>query len=151
MPEEEEVAGVEPEREPHLFNLVDEAIDLPQRRSVRLVAVRGAELVVVVVLDLRIRQIAVAALEVLVRGTRAAVQQQQLASRAVADTLGPDTKRPLRRGDRDEAHATAENVVAFAVVEVRAHREPGALPLRTLGCLASRRPGRHRRRSSRAG
>ena len=51
MTEQEEVVGVEAERLAHLLDLVDEPVDLPQRRLVRLVAVRRSELVVVVVLD----------------------------------------------------------------------------------------------------
>jgi hypothetical protein len=51
LPDHHEVVRVEPEREAHLLDLADEPVDRPQRRVVGLVAVVGAELVVVVVLD----------------------------------------------------------------------------------------------------
>ena len=76
LAEEDEVVPVQPEREADLLDLVDEAVQVPQGRIVRLVAVRRAELVVVVVLDAGAGQVAVARLEVLVRRARPAVQEQ---------------------------------------------------------------------------
>ena len=49
--EQVEVVLVEPERDPDLLDLVDEARDRPQRRIRGLVGVRRAELVVVDELD----------------------------------------------------------------------------------------------------
>ena len=79
--------------------------DLPQRRVVRLVAVRRAELVVVVVLDARGREKAVEGLEVLVRRPGPPCRSSSLSRRVVADALGPDAEVALRRGDRDHPHA----------------------------------------------
>ena len=79
--------AVQAERLAHLLDLVDEAVELPQRRVVGLVAVVRAELVVVVVLDTRGRQVAVERLEVLVGGARPAVQQQHLDARLLPTRL----------------------------------------------------------------
>ena len=73
---EHEVVPVQPERPADLLDLVDEPVELPQRRLVRLVAVARAELVVVVVLDPGRGEVAVAGLEVLVGRARPAVEQQ---------------------------------------------------------------------------
>ena len=118
VPEQEEVLPVQPQRLADLLHLVDEARQLPQVRLVRLVAAEGAELVVVVVLDPRRRQIAVEGLEVLVGRARPAVQQQQPHRRGVADALGPDPEGALRRLDRDHPHAAAQDVVAAGGVEI---------------------------------
>ena len=99
LPVEHEVVPVQPERLADLLHLVDEAVQLPQRRLVRLVAVTGAELVVVVVLDPRAGQVAVARLQVLVRRPGPAVQEQHPQPRVVADPLHPHPVRALRRVD----------------------------------------------------
>src|SRR5215211_635093 len=99
---------------------------LPQVRLVWLVTVEGAKLVVVIVLDPRRRQIAVEGLKVLVGRARSAVQQQQPHCGGVADALGPDPERALRRIDRDHPDATAEDVVAVGAVEIaRSERSGG--------------------------
>ena len=92
---EDEVAGVHAEGLADLLDLADEPVQVPQRRLLGLVAEPGPELVVVVVLDARVRQEAVARLQVLVRGARAAVQQEHLQAGVVADPLGPDAERAL--------------------------------------------------------
>src|SRR5262249_45095830 len=76
------------------------------------------ELVVVVVLDAGAGEEAVERLEVLVRDARAAVQEEHLEPRVVADALRPDLERALRRRDWNHLHAAAEHVVAARVVEV---------------------------------
>jgi hypothetical protein len=80
----------------HLLYFFYEPRHLPQVRLVRLVAVVGAELVVVV-LDAGIGgEVAVEGLEILVRRSRPSVQEQHLHRRGIADPLGPETlKVPL--------------------------------------------------------
>ena len=77
VPEQVEVVLVEPERLADLFDFFDEAWQFPEFGLVRLVAVVGAELIVVVVLDAGRREVAVEGLEVLVGAARAAMQEQQ--------------------------------------------------------------------------
>ncbi len=76
MAQEEEVVSAQPQREPHLLDLVDEPVEVPQIGVIGLVAVSRAELVVVVVLDACSREVAVGGLEVFVRGGRATVQEE---------------------------------------------------------------------------
>src|SRR6185312_5330160 len=109
-------------------DLADEPVQVPQRRLLGLVAEPGPELVVVVVLDARVRQEAVARLQVLVRGARAAVQEEHPQARVVADPLGPDTERALGRFHRDLPGAAAQYVVPARVVEVAACWHGGSLP-----------------------
>src|ERR1700737_1953093 len=86
MSEEVKVGLVKTERLPHLLLLPDEARNRPQRRIVGLVAVRGAKLVIVVVLDPGGRQVGIAGLEVLVGCCRTTVQEEQPGGRIVADS-----------------------------------------------------------------
>src|SRR6266550_578113 len=118
MADQIEVAAVQIQRVSHLFNLIDEPVDLPKVGIIWLVAVSGSQLVVVEVLDAGRREIAVTSLPVLVSRSWPAVQQQHLCVRVVADTLGPNLKVAFRGLDRDHLDATAENVVAAGVVEV---------------------------------
>src|SRR5205823_5874410 len=76
------------------------------------------ELVVVVVLHARCRQVAVEGLEVLARGARPSVKQQQLEVGVVAHPLGPHGEASDPRVDRDPAGAARQPVVAVGVVEV---------------------------------
>ena len=118
MPEQKEAVPIQPQRLADLLHLLHEARQLPQVGLVRLVAIEGAELVVVVVLDPRRGQIAVEGLEALVGCARSTVQQQQPHRRRVADALRPDPKRALRRIDRDQPDTTAQDVVAAGIVEI---------------------------------
>src|SRR5450759_557467 len=113
-----EVVAVQAERHAYLLDLIDESLDLPQVGVIRLVAVRGAQMVVVEVLNACRREIAVASLPVLVGRGWPAVQEQHLGLRVVADTLGPDLKVAFGSPDRDHLDAAAESVVAAGVVEV---------------------------------
>jgi hypothetical protein len=101
--------SIETQRGPYLLDLVDIPVQVPQGLVVGAVAVPGAELVVVVELDARIRQPAVEDLEVLMEGSWTAVQQEDLETRVVADPLGPDAVRTGRRADRDHPGAVAED------------------------------------------
>ena len=74
MAQQEEIRTVEPQRDPHLFDLVHEARNCPQVRDIRLIAVMGPELIVEVVLDAGARQVSITRLEVLVSAARPAVQ-----------------------------------------------------------------------------
>src|SRR5580704_7012301 len=107
MAEEKEVLCVQTEGDTDLLDLVDKAIELPELGIVRLVAVCRAQLVVVVVLDARRRQVAVAGFEVLMGARRTAMEEQQLRSRVVPEALGPDVKLPLGSGDRNPPRAAA--------------------------------------------
>ncbi len=111
-PSRKKLSAVQPQRLPHLLDFVDEAVEVPQVGVVGLVAVGRAELVVVVVLDARRRQVAVGRLEILVGRRRAAVEEEELRGRVVADALGPDPELTLGRGDGDQLHPAAEQVVA---------------------------------------
>ena len=138
--EQHEVVPIQPECLADLLHLVDEPVQVPQRRLVRLVAEPGAELVVVVVLDPRGGQVAVTRLEVLVGRSRPAVQQQHPQVRMVADPLDPDLVRTLRRIDRDLPRAAAQHVVPAGIIQIAAHR-----PLRPVPADATRveLPGWH--------
>jgi hypothetical protein len=75
LSEQIEILLIDLQRGPDLLHLLDEAREIPQIRFVRLIAERRSELVVVVVLDARRREIAVEGFHVLVRRARTAVQQ----------------------------------------------------------------------------
>ena len=107
----EQVEVLEAEGDAHLLDLVDEAVEVPQRRVVGLRAVGAAELVVVDDLDAGLRQERVEALEVLVADARPAVQDEQR-DVAAADPPGPDPLRPDRRRDRDPPGTARELVHA---------------------------------------
>src|SRR5439155_1150741 len=97
-----EVAAVQVQPVSHLFNLIDEPVDLPKVGIIWLVAVSGAQLVVVEILDTGRREIAVTSLPVLVSRSWPAVQQQHLCFRVVADTLGPNSKVAFRCLERPD-------------------------------------------------
>ena len=105
LPVQHEAVPVKAEGLPNLFDFVDEAVELPQRDLVGLVAIRRAELVVVVVLNARRREIAVAGFEILVRRARAAVEEKDSQRRVVADPLGPDPEGTDRCLDGHHAHS----------------------------------------------
>src|ERR1700678_4765550 len=93
--EQEEAVRTEAQRRLNLIDLVDEPLEIPQRKVIRLVAVGRSQLVVVVVLDPGGREEAVHGFEVLVRAARAAVEQEELAigllaTRFVQTAHGPD-------------------------------------------------------------
>lgn len=75
MPEQKEIARVETKCYAYLINFIHKTRDVPQIRKVGLIAIMRAKLIVVVELNACGRKIAVARLEVLVRGPGAAVQQ----------------------------------------------------------------------------
>src|SRR5262249_27517132 len=81
-----------------------------------------AELVVVVILNACVREIAVEGFEVLVRRRGPAMQQEHLDLRIVADAFGPDLEHALRRLNGDHTHAAAEYIVAAVVMQVRSGR-----------------------------
>src|SRR4030081_3096312 len=112
MARQVEVALVQVEGLAYLLHLIDEPIDLPEVRVVRLVAVRRAQLVVVEVIDDGRREIAVASFPVLVSRGRPPVPEQALRAGVVADALGPDLEVAFGRTDRDHTNAAAEDVVA---------------------------------------
>src|SRR6267378_1981241 len=118
MSHQVEVVAVQVEPLAYLLDLIDESLDLPQVGIIRLVAVCGAQLVVVEVLNACRREVAVASLPVLVSRGWPAVQQQHLGLRVVSDTLGPDLEVAFGGPDRDHLDAAAENIVAAGVVEV---------------------------------
>src|SRR5262249_43774912 len=118
VPQEIEIVPVESERLSHLLDLFDESREIPQRRVVWLVAVGGAELIVVVVLDAGGGEIASEALEVLVRGRGPAVQQQNFHAGTVADALRPDAKLAPWRPDGNHPNAAADGIGASAVIQV---------------------------------
>jgi DNA-binding transcriptional ArsR family regulator len=105
LAEQDEVRPIQAERQADLLDLVDEPIELPQVRLVRLIAPSGPQLVVVDVLEPGIGQVSIEDLEVFVRRTRSAVEQQDLDVRVVSDTPRPDPELTLRRRDRDQALA----------------------------------------------
>src|SRR3954466_12690624 len=47
------------------------------------------------------------------------MEEQHFLGRMIADALCPDAKGSLRCFDRDQLHATAEQVIATRVVEIR--------------------------------
>ena len=110
LPEEDEVAAVEPERHAHLLDLVNETREVPQRRVVGLVAAEGTELVVVVVLDAHTGEPRVEGLVELVGRARATVQEQHLEVGVGADPLGPDAEVTARRADGHHARAARDHV-----------------------------------------
>ena len=111
MAEKKEIVGVETQRLTDLLDLIHEAIHLPEGVVVRLVAVEGAQLIVVVVLDSRRGQITVGRLEVLVGRSRAAMEEEQPDPGIVTDPLCPYLELARRGGDRDQTHTAALNVV----------------------------------------
>ena len=116
--EQVEVAAVEAERLADLLHFLDEARHLPQRFLRRLIAVIRPELVVVAVLDALGRQVAVERLEVLVRERRAAVQNEHLDARVVADALGLDAERAFWRLDGNQLDPAGQHIVATRLVEI---------------------------------
>ena len=124
LPVQHESGPVEPERPADLLHLVDEAVQVPQRRLLRLVAKTGPELVVVVVLDPRAGQVTVAGLQVLVRRPRPAVQEQHPQPRVVAGALHPHPVRSLRRVHRDHPGASAQRVLPAGIVQIPVHGSP---------------------------
>ena len=68
-----EVVTIQVECLADLFDFVDEPVDLPKTRLLRLIAVKRAELIVVIILNAGGREETVENLQVLVRHTRAAV------------------------------------------------------------------------------
>src|SRR2546421_4507884 len=105
MSDEKEVIATQGERIAYLLYLIYESLDIPQVDVVRLVAIRGAKLVVVVILNTGSREKAVASFPVLVRGRRPTMQQQHLHFRVVANSLGPDLELALMGPDPDHSHA----------------------------------------------
>src|SRR5436190_1280344 len=141
---EDEVVPAQPERDADLVYLIDETVQLPQRRVGGLIAEARAKLVIVVVLDPRRGQVAVAGLQVLVGRPRPAVQQQHPEAGIVADPLHPHPEGAGRRPDRDHSRAPAQHVVPVRTVQIGAHRPtappspggrctPGRQQLRTTG------------------
>src|SRR5215831_8208276 len=121
MTQQIEVVLVEPESLANLFHLLDKARQIPKRGLIRLVAVSRAEMVVVIILNCRPRQIAVATLEVFVSAARPAVQQQQLNLRIVADALGPAFELALWRLNLNLPDAAAQYIFAARIIEVSRH------------------------------
>src|SRR5207245_6212679 len=101
---ENEVATAEAQGAADLLDLVDEAVQFPQRRVVGMVAKSRTKLIVVVVLDPCSWQVTVAGLQVLVSRPRATVAQQHLQLRIAAYQLGPNGGAP---GRRDELHSAS--------------------------------------------
>ena len=122
MSEQIEVVALEPQCLAHLLDLVDEAGGLPELRRLGLIAVMGAELVVVVVLDARTREVAVERFQVFVGEAGSAMEEEQLDSRVVADAFRPHPEGVCRRGHRDHLHPASEDVVPPGVVEVGRRR-----------------------------
>src|SRR6202034_2543738 len=87
-------------------------------RNVRLIAVVGTELIVVVVLDASRRQIGIAGFEILVGRARSAVQQQQSDARIVAHAFGPDLEGAMSSGDRNDAYAPGQLIGARRGVQI---------------------------------
>src|SRR5215204_6037294 len=105
MAEQEEVVPIEAEGTADLLDLVDEPRDGPEVSIIRLVAVLRPELVVQVVLDAGAREVVGEPFEVLVCRAWAAVEEQELRSRVIADSLRPDPELALRGRDRDHPDA----------------------------------------------
>ena len=124
LPVKDKIGPVQPERPTDLLHLVHEAVQVPQRRLLRLVAKTGPELIVVVVLDPRAGQVAVARLQVLVRRPGPAVQEQHPQPRVVAGPLDPHPVRPLRRVHADHPGAPGQHVLPAGTVQVPAHDAP---------------------------
>ncbi len=98
---EEEVVGIESQSSPHLLDFVDKALDGPQIRIVRLIAVAGAELVVEVELDPRLRKVILEVEQVVVGGSGTTVEQQDLDVRILPRATGPDLEAAAGRFDRN--------------------------------------------------
>ena len=96
MAERNEVVPIQAQGHPHLLHLVDKALQGPQAGLVRLVAVMGAELVVVDDLEPGVGQRGTQGLEVLVGRRRAAVQEEDAGLGIVPEGVGPDFE--LARG-----------------------------------------------------
>ncbi len=118
VPEEVEVLLVEPERLPDLLDFFDEAGRVPQLGRVRLVAVDGAELVVVVVLDAGYREVTVECFKIFAGRAGPAVEEEHFRGRVITNPLGPHAKGPLRRIHRNHLHSTTENIVSARVVQI---------------------------------
>src|SRR5436309_2605470 len=130
MAEQVEVILVETQRLADLLDLVHEARQFPEIRILGLVAVVGAELVVVVVLDTRSGKVAVERLQILVREPGSPMQKEHLHLGIVADALGPDAKSSLRCLDGDLLDAGAQDVITTGIVEVGRRRAVRALRAR---------------------
>ena len=120
MSEQIEILTVETQRLTDLFHFLHCSRNCPEFRRVGLIAVIGAELIVVVVLDAGSRQKTVERLEVFVGHSRSAVQQQHLDPRIISDALRPDVEGAARRRNRNHFHTAAQYVVAARVVEISA-------------------------------
>src|SRR5262249_55677019 len=101
------------------FDFFHEARQLPQLRCVRLIAVVGAKLIVVVILDAGGGKVAVERFPVLVRQAWPAMKEEHLDRRVVADALGPHPKDPFCRCYRDQLYATAKYVVSTGIIPIR--------------------------------
>jgi hypothetical protein len=133
-----------------LLDLIDETLKLPQRPVVRLVAEPGAELVVVVVLNSCGRKVTVARLQVLMRGSRAAVKQQHLQLRIVTHPLGPYGKPAVRRVDGNAACSAAQPISTPGIIKIaigRTHQSsPMAAERDRVRRIVSSAPGRSEQR-----
>ena len=109
---------IKPECRAYLLHLINEARQFPKLGLIGLVAVVGAELIIIVVLDASGREVAVERLEILVGSAWPAVQDQYLHRGMIADSLGPHAEGASGRVDRDQLDATAEDIVAARVVQV---------------------------------
>lgn len=118
MTEQVEVTLVELECLADLFHFFDEAGGFPEFGLIGLVAVVGAKLIVVVILDAGPGEVAVAGFKVLVGAGRAAVEEENFDLRVVAGTFGPDPERAGGGFDWDEFDAAGEGIVACGVVKV---------------------------------
>jgi hypothetical protein len=122
LPVQDEAVPVQAQRAPDLLHLVDESVQIPQRRIVGLIAEARAKLVVVVVLHASAGQVAVAGLQVLVRRSWPAVQQQEPQARIVAHPLDPHPVPAGGRVDRDQPRAAAQRVIPAGRIQITAHR-----------------------------
>ena len=118
MPQQVEITAIQSERLPYLLHLIHKALDRPQRRVPRLVAVRTLQLVVVVILDLLPRKVAIEGLEVGMVGPRPSVQEQDFLAWVIPYALRPHLKLPRRRGNGDHAHPSRQHIVAPRRIEV---------------------------------
>jgi hypothetical protein len=110
---EHEAVPLQAEGPPHLFDLIDEAVKLPQRVVVRPVAECGAELIVVVVLNPRRREEAVASFQIFMGGARPAVEQEHAQLRVVSDPLRPNLESAGWCVDRHHAHTAGECILSL--------------------------------------
>src|SRR5688572_30290334 len=110
MPEQIKILPIEAECPADLLYFLDGARNRPKLGCVWLIAVPGAELIVVVVLDASRRQEAVERLEVLVCRSRPAVQQQHFHRGIVANALRPDLEGPTRSGDGNHPHSATHYI-----------------------------------------